>query len=207
MRALVIVLVILGALGVAVDYVLKRLAEGGVATELASSFELPEAPEVTIEGWPFMPRFLAGEVPALDVRAERAEAQEVVLHDIEMHITDLSFDTGEVIRGEVDAVRTGGGQGTAVLRESEVERALERVADGVDVTFSDGRVEVESDLGSFSEEFAIEDGRLVVGGGDVLAAEIHLPTLGGRVRYDAWRVTGRNVTVELVLQPGRIARR
>ncbi|MGH2736348.1 MAG: LmeA family phospholipid-binding protein [Actinomycetota bacterium] len=206
MRKLLVVLLILGALAAGADYALKQVAEGGVATEMASALELPEAPDVTIEGWPFTPRFLAGEVPAIDVTAERAEAREVVLHDVALRITDVSFETGDVVRGRVDQVRTGGGQGSAVLRGSEVARTLEQLGADVDVSFSSGQVEIASELGSVSAEVSLDGGSLVVSAGDLLSASVNLPGLGGKVRYDSLRIMGGDIRIGLILEPGRITR-
>ena len=73
-RVVVVLLVVLGVLvaGFAVaDSVARHLAEQRLADEIRTSEDLPETPDVTVHGWPFLTQVIAGRYQRIDVRVQQ----------------------------------------------------------------------------------------------------------------------------------------
>jgi hypothetical protein len=182
MKVLAVLVVLVLGLAAAADVALKRLFEGAAATEVASALELEHAPEVSVEGWPFLPRFLQGELPRVEVDAGRADAGSVTLRRVSLELEDVAFDPVKVVRNDVDEVRISGGRGSLTLTEGEANRVLEAAGVPAQIVFSNGSATLRSDVGEATGDVGIADGGLAITS-DLASTTVPLPSLGGRATY------------------------
>lgn len=202
MRKLGIILLVLLALAVIADFGLKLLAQRAVSAELASSLELDARPDVSISAWPFVARFLSGELQGIDVHAEDVDTDALDLQRIDLAIDDLTFEPGEVISGNPDDIRTSGGSGSAAFTDDALTRALRDAGAPLRMIFDSGEVTVRSDAGEATGQVTLDGDRLIVSAGGDLSSAVELPSLGGRVGYESLRIADGRVTLELSLEGG-----
>src|SRR5438309_9028139 len=98
-RVLLIVGVGVVALLVAADFGARIVAEHMVATAAADSLHTSQRPDVSLGGWPFLPRFFAGHLPSATIHASGLTEGGVTLTSGELTLEDLHFSPSDVIRG------------------------------------------------------------------------------------------------------------
>lgn len=204
MRKLGIALVIVLALAVAADFGVKFLAQRAVAVEMASSLQLDERPDVSISSFPFIVRFLSGELRAIELHADDVGTDALDLASIDLEINDVTFEPREVIGGDPDNIRTSGGSGTATFTDDALTSALRRQDAPLRVVFDGGEVTIRSAAGSAGGSVDIGDGRLIVSAGGDLSSAVALPSLGGRVTFESLDVGDGEATLGLSLAAGRL---
>lgn len=74
LRILLIVVVVLGGLFVAADRIAVSFAEDKAADELRSNENLPEQPDVSINGFPFLTQLASGELDDVQIGIDKFEA-------------------------------------------------------------------------------------------------------------------------------------
>ena len=140
MRALLILLAVLGLLFVVVDRVGVAVAEDRVADRIAAEVGMPGPPEVDITGFPFLTQAAAGRyaevqigLTAADLGQPEGTRADVSLHGVEVPLAD-------VLAGSVEQVPVERIDGTATLSyallAAEIGEGtqLERDGDGLRIT-------------------------------------------------------------------------
>lgn len=140
MRALLITLLLLGAVFVLVDRVAVGIAENEVGDRIAAQTDLPGAPEVDIVGFPFLTQAAAGSYDdvrlvfsAEDLGQPAGTRATVSLRDVEVPLADIvSGAVQEVPVGRIDGRAT---LSYALLSEQIGPRTeLSRAGDGLQIT-------------------------------------------------------------------------
>ncbi|GHC95831.1 hypothetical protein GCM10007079_47730 [Nocardiopsis terrae] len=107
-KFLVVLLILLAVLVVAADVGARSLAQNTLAERLAQQMEMSEEPDVSIEGWAFLPQVLGGTYTEVNIRAASAtmsgvtvERVDATASDVEAPLSDL-MDQPTVTAGRVD---------------------------------------------------------------------------------------------------------
>ncbi|MGH2827772.1 MAG: LmeA family phospholipid-binding protein [Actinomycetota bacterium] len=203
-KFLVFFVVTLLVLAVVGDFVVKAAAERAVATELSSTLELAENPEVGIESFPFLVGFFQGRLDTMIIESSDVEAGALTLDEVTLTLDDLEFEPGDVIGGDVDRITIGGGTGEGILTQSDLNRALRNEGVPVTATLARGAVSLETEAGSAEGDLALDDGVLVVSGPGGISVDFQLPSLGGRVTFDDLAIEGGRARLTLGVAPGEL---
>jgi len=204
-RLLIFAVVLLG-LAVVADFIVRQVAEDKLAARVGSALELDQDPELELGGWPFVLRALDGTFPEVEVTADTLESRGVLLEDVEVSLTDVRFDLGDVISGSDRSVRTAGGRGSAALTAEALTAAARR--EGADVTFdfAAGGIVVSSErFGQAAATPSVSERTLTIEA-DAFPQpfSITLPSIGGAT-YDSVGVEGGRLIVKVTLPPGRLS--
>lgn len=191
-KVLIFIVVTLLVLAVVGDFVVKAAAEKAVATELTSSLELAENPGIDIESFPFLIAFFRGRLDTMTINSSNVEAGALTLDEVTLTLDDMEFEPSDVISGDVDRIRIGGGSGEGILTQRELNRALRKEGVPVTARLTTSGVSLETETGSVDGDLAMDGGVLAVTGPGGISVDIPLPTLGGRVTFE-----------DLVIEEGR----
>ncbi|MFE1167386.1 DUF2993 domain-containing protein [Nocardiopsis sp. NPDC058789] len=107
-KFLVVFLILLAALVVVADVGARSFAQSTLAGRLADQMEMSEDPDVSIEGWAFLPQVISGTYTEVNIEADSAtmggvtvEKIEATASDVEAPLSDL-MDQPTVTAGQVD---------------------------------------------------------------------------------------------------------
>lgn len=140
MRKALIVAGGLAALLVAADFGARLWSQHVVSRELASSFDLQERPDVSIGGFPFLPRLVSGDLPSITVEARGYTSGGVRIDAVDLSLREVHVSTGQLLSGAQGTVRAAGGDGTASITAEDATEALGGQGVPVTVRFEGGRV-------------------------------------------------------------------
>ena len=178
---LVVTLLVLAVIG---DFVVKAAAEKAVATELTSTLELAENPDVDIESFPFLIAFFRGRLDTMTIESSDVEAGALRLDEVTLTLDEMEFEPGDVISGDVDRITIGGGTGEGILTERALNRALRNEGVPVTARLTTGGVSLETEAGSVEGDLTVDEGVLAVTGPGGIAVDFQLPSLGERVTFE-----------------------
>jgi LmeA-like phospholipid-binding len=139
-RALLILLVVLGALFVIADRVGVAVAEDQVAERIAEQGELPGPPEVDITGFPFLTQAVAGRYDEVRIRLTAADLGQPEGTDADVALRGVEVPLSEVVAGTVAQVPVERIDGTATLSYELLsaqlggDTTLERDGDGLRIS-------------------------------------------------------------------------
>lgn len=157
LRVLLIVVVILGVLFAVVDRVAVHFAQGEVADKLRTTEGLASAPDVSINGFPFLTQVAGGELDDVEIGIKDydastgtgAGAEKIRIDDLKAHMKGVEFS------GDYSSATAATATGTATIAYDELLKAAKseptRVAPGATaqvVGLSDGgngKIKVEID--------------------------------------------------------------
>lgn len=122
MRRLLGVLLVLLVLAAIGDRAAAAFAANAIARELQSAAALPEPPEVSVGGLPFLTQALRGRYDRLELRAERVPAGEVTFAELTATLTGVRIPLGDILGDTVDAVPVDLVQGRGVLSYADLSR-------------------------------------------------------------------------------------
>src|SRR5215467_7109651 len=97
MRKLLIALAILVVLLIAIDRIWLVLAEDQIASRIATAYNLPADPGVSITGFPFLTQVLTGNYQQIDVTADQVQANGATLHDLNVHLTGVHATISQLL--------------------------------------------------------------------------------------------------------------
>ncbi|MEU6577776.1 DUF2993 domain-containing protein [Streptomyces sp. NPDC046805] len=191
LRALLIVVVIVGGLFVIADRVAVRFAERQAADRLRISENLAATPDVSINGFPFLTQLASGTLDDVEVRIKNYEAASDD-GTKKVRIDDLTADLkGVTFSGDHSSATAATATGTATVSYAELLRTAKsepaQVAPGVTarvVGLSDGgngkiKVKVEATvLGTKLPEPVPVLGSVTVRGDSVKVRADSLPRIG-----------------------------
>lgn len=96
-KFLVVLLVLLAALVVVADIGARSFAQNMVARQMAQQLQMSEEPEVSIEGWAFLPQALGGTYSEIDVSAASATMDGVTVERIDVTATEVEVPPAELL--------------------------------------------------------------------------------------------------------------
>ena len=205
-KALIFIVVALLVLAIGADFFVKTLAERAVATELTSELELEETPDVSIDSFPFLLAFFRGRLDRMTITGNDVAAGRLNLSEVVLTLDDTTFDTGDVISGDVDQISIGGGIGESLLEEADLNQALRDEGIRARARLSPGAVALETDVGSVEGRVDVRENGLTVTGPGGISATFQLPSLGGRVTFDDLEMIDGAATLFMDVAPGLLRR-
>jgi hypothetical protein len=167
-RRLVLVLLILGALLVAVDRVALHLAEQAVAEQAKSSAQLSATPSVSAHGFPFLTQAVRGRYTRIDVRIHDLDRGGVRMAELDATLHGVQVPLSEALSGDVTSIPVEALDATALVTYAELAHrsgivgvTIEPEGDGVRVT---GRVSVlgQTVRASSLSKVSLRNGRIVL---------------------------------------------
>ncbi len=198
MRRLFVVLVVLGLLLVGADFGLRFLGEYWVARELQGKLELSTRPDVSLEGFPFIPHLISGEFREVRLRSGPTEVRGIALEAVELNLRHVRFSSRQLVAGGEATIRGEEGDGQITLTGQAVTEALNRATIPLRVRFVDGQVAIGSpQLGLEGRaELSTSRGRLVLTpAGFPRIFSFPLPELVPGVDYTTAEVRGTEADV------------
>ena len=124
MRKLLIALVVLVVLFVAVDRIGVVLAEDQIASRIATAYNLPTDPGVSITGFPFLTQVVSGTYQQIGVTADEIQANGVTLHDLNVHLTGVHATLSQILGSGSSTVTADRAAGTALVDFATVKQRL-----------------------------------------------------------------------------------
>src|SRR5215467_5328181 len=115
MRKLLIALFILVVLVIAVDRIGVVLAEDQIASRIATAYNLPTDPGVSITGFPFLTQVVTGNYQQIDVTADQVQADGATLHDLNVHLTGVHATISQLLGSGTSTVTADRAAGSALV--------------------------------------------------------------------------------------------
>lgn len=141
MRRLLVAIAVVAVLLLAADRLAAFLAGRGVAAAVQRSRQLPAAPDVSIEGLPFLTQAVQGRYRQVDVHLRDVPVQDGVgVEEIRARLVGVRLALGDALSGRVDQVPVDRADATARLPFAALDAvARQRVGAGADgVRFGPG---------------------------------------------------------------------
>jgi LmeA-like phospholipid-binding len=124
MRKLLIGVAVLAVLLVAADRVSVAVAENQISDRLASAYQLPGKPGVSITGFPFLTQVAAGDYRQIDVSASQVAADGATLRDLRVRLSGVHATVGQVLGNGSSMVTADHAAGSAMVGFGTVDRRL-----------------------------------------------------------------------------------
>jgi LmeA-like phospholipid-binding len=124
MRKLLIALGILVVLLVIIDRIALVLAEDQISSRIASAYDLPTDPGVSIAGFPFLTQVVSGDYGQINVTASQVQADGATLHDLNVRLTDVHATISQVLGSGTSTVTAGQASGSALVNFATVDQRL-----------------------------------------------------------------------------------
>ncbi|MER7015055.1 LmeA family phospholipid-binding protein [Saccharopolyspora sp. NPDC000359] len=124
MKKLVIALVIIAGLLVGADFGGAAIAEYQVSKKVAEQLQLPENPEVRINGFPFLTQVVAGNYRDVQMAANAVQVGPFNEVGIEADLHGAKVSTSELIAGTADHFTVDELVGRVKLKASDVARLI-----------------------------------------------------------------------------------
>lgn len=107
-KFLVVLLVFLGVVAVVADIAARSFTQNAIANQAAQHMGMSEEPDVSVEGWAFLPQAISGSYSEINISADSAtvdgftfEQIEATARDVDAPLSDL-LDQPSVVAGELD---------------------------------------------------------------------------------------------------------
>lgn len=129
MKRLIIGLLVLVGLVVAADFGAAAVAESAVSREMREQLDLPDDPEVRINGFPFATQALAGTYSSIDVAAPRLQVGDLTDVEVTAQLRGVDAPLSEVLGSGPKSLRVAEADGTVRIGADDIERLLGTVDD------------------------------------------------------------------------------
>lgn len=149
LRALLVVLVLVGLLAAGVDRILVLVAEDRIAAVAAQQTGLPEEPDVSIEGYPFLTQALGGEYDSVRIGIDVAAAGLPPGARADIRLQGVQAPLRDVLSGSLEALPVDRLTGTAVFPFDYIGEQL----DGAAVTRDGSGIRVETSIDVLGQDF------------------------------------------------------
>ena len=197
LRKLLVIVLVIAAILVAVDFGARLYSQRVVADQIKSSLDLSERPSVKLGGWPFIPHALSGNLDSATVTATEFGAQDVRLTKVVLTLQDVHFSSHRMITRGYGKVFARHGAVTAVLSQDDLDQTLRSEGLPLSVTFEGGRATASVAGVSVSVDVALDGNTLVLtpSGAGGVSARIGLPLPIRGMHYTSLRVTGGEIAL------------
>ncbi|MFE6446301.1 LmeA family phospholipid-binding protein [Nocardiopsis dassonvillei] len=107
-KFLVVLLILLAVAVVAADIGARSFAQNMVASQLAQRLQMAEEPEVSIEGWAFLPQAVGGTYSEVNITAASATMDSITVEQIDVTATEVDAPPADllnqptVVAGQLD---------------------------------------------------------------------------------------------------------
>lgn len=179
MKRLAVVAALLLVVVVIADRIAAGVAAGAIAARVQATTALPEEPDVTVRGFPFLTQALSGRYDRVDITARDAPAGEMTLTRLETTLRGVQVTLSQALSGEVDAVPVEAVEARALVSYDELaqrsgaRRLTLEPADG-------GRVRVTGQIDLPGESVSVTAlSRVELSGGDILVTAESFEAGGG----------------------------
>lgn len=222
-RRIVVTLLVLGVLAAGADFGIRAVAEARLAASVRDSLGLAEAPELELEGFPFLLQVARGRLERVSMDLRDITVEGLRLDRITLNLEDLTFDRLELLGGAGE-VAAGGGRAQAVLAQDSLSAYLQeggtpvlvrlpgpgirvstRISHGGDTTTAtaEGRISVREGSLVFSPDRVDIEGSVGVPAA-ALAFEVPLPGVVPGMRYETVVVHDGIAAIEASLDEARL---
>ncbi|WP_150240553.1 LmeA family phospholipid-binding protein [Nocardiopsis quinghaiensis] len=166
-KFLVVLLVLLAALVVAADIGARGFAQDMVARQVAQQLQMSEEPEVSIEGWAFLPQALSGTYSEINITAASATMDSITVEQVDVTATEVEAPPAELL--DQPSVVAGRLDGSFTVPYSYFNAYL---PEGITITTEGDEPRISGELAlpgsgistpvDAGGEFAVEDGTVTV---------------------------------------------
>jgi LmeA-like phospholipid-binding len=143
-------LIALVGLYVAADFGAKALAERGVSREVQTSLRLSERPDVSLGGFPFIPKLVSGSFDTVTVTARGFVSGNLRFGRVDMTLHHVTCSAWQILRGASTTIDIASGAGTATLSAADANQVLRGAGISGSVRFRDGNILLQLPGGSGS---------------------------------------------------------
>ena len=213
------VLAVLAVVAIGVDAGARAVAEARLASSVQDALDLPDRPDIELQGFPFLLQVARGRLEALEVELDDVDAEGLNLDRVTLSFEELTFDRVVLLRGSGE-VSVSSGSAQAVVTEDDLSTYLQEEGTPVRVKL-DGpgiRVSTRISTGGLTTSATaagpvrVEDGRLVFSPDEVevegtigvpaaaLAFDVTLPDLVPGIRYESVLVNDGIAAIEADLE-------
>jgi LmeA-like phospholipid-binding len=218
-RTILLVLVVLGVIAVGVDAGARAVAEARLASSVQNALNLPDRPDIELQGFPFLLQVARGRLEALEVELDDVDAEGLNLDRVTLSFEELTFDRVILLRG-TGTVSVSSGSAQAVVTEDDLSAYLQEEGTPVLVKLDGPGIRVSTRINTGGETTSataagavrVEDGRLVFSPDEVevegtigvpaaaLAFDVTLPDLVPGIRYESVLVNDGIAAIEANLE-------
>jgi hypothetical protein len=168
LRVFLIVLILLGIVGVAGDFVAGRLFESRTRAAIQRHFKLAKRPSVEVRDFPFLLSLARGRLRVVDVAVADVRAGGLTIDDLQLTLHDVTIPR-EVITGGAGTVTVAAAAGRLRLSEAELERLLADQLGGAKVQLDERGMQVQAPQQLLGRQVDVRiRGRLDVRGGKLV---------------------------------------
>ncbi len=185
-------------------------AERRVETAVATSFRMPERPDVRLGGFPFLPRLIDGTLPEVSVDVGRVAAEGISFDSVDLDLRDVDFSAGDLLAGEQTDIHAAGGTGTAAMtgpdltaafRAQGIPVSVRLVPGGVTLSSDVIRTEVEAQLALVGQSIEVRPANIEV----PFALSLELPPFLRGLEYTGLRIDGSEALLSFRLRDVTLA--
>ncbi|WP_131740765.1 LmeA family phospholipid-binding protein [Actinomadura roseirufa] len=127
MRKVLLVLLVLGVIGVvAADRIGVRVAQNEIGKQVASQYGLPEQPDVTIHGIPFLTQAFGGEYDHIDVGISQWTQQGMTVTNVNVDMRGVKAPLSEVAGGNTSNITVRTATASAVIPYDVIKKQAPR---------------------------------------------------------------------------------
>lgn len=135
-----VVLAVLSGVVLVADVAARSWAEAKLAEQAAAYYPPSSASSASIHSFPFLGRLLVGgDVPGVSLRMENLRSEILTVRRLELDLSDVKVDRGELVAGRVQVLDVGAGRVEALVDGASLARTV-----GLDLRFADGEVEIHT---------------------------------------------------------------
>ncbi|PXX61688.1 hypothetical protein DFR70_108246 [Nocardia tenerifensis] len=157
MRALLILIIVLGIALVVGDRVAVVMAQNEIGRKVAAEYGLPQRPSVVIGGFPFLTQAVDGKYHDIDVRVGDWTGQGLTVHDLDITMTDVAAPLSDLLHNRTANLVAGTATATGVVPYDTVRGFAPAGVESISYSPDGLRV-----TGSFSVEGISVPGTVVV---------------------------------------------
>jgi hypothetical protein len=205
-RWILVTAAILAGVYVAADFALRAYAESHVAAAVQAELRLSRQPDLSLGGFPFLPRAATGHLDRVT-----ADAGDVTVEGgpsfrrVDVTLRDVSFSASSLIFGRSTTIRARRGDGAARLTGADITQAIRETGTNVEVRLAEGLVHLSGGglPGELTAQVSVEGTTLHLRPEDIplsLDLAFDLGELVPGVRYTGIRIVGSEAVVKLSLR-------
>ncbi|MFC4124300.1 LmeA family phospholipid-binding protein [Nocardia rhizosphaerae] len=111
-----LILLVVGAIALVVgDRVAVTLVQNEIGRQVAAEYGLPQRPEVTIMGIPFLTKAVAGTYPEIDIAVGDWHSEDITVRDLDVALTDVTAAVSDALGGRGENLIADTATATAVV--------------------------------------------------------------------------------------------
>ncbi|MBW3595092.1 MAG: DUF2993 domain-containing protein [Actinobacteria bacterium] len=204
MKRLGVILVVLLALLVVADYLVRAAAENAVANLIDKRVALQGETDVDLGSFPFLLSMVRGDFDEVTIDLASASEGRLVVEDIHLTLDDVEVEPFELVAGRGN-LRARSLRGRGVISEATLDDTISATDPDLDVAIAKGKIAVSRGAVTVPATAVVAVNRLLLSaGGAIGPVEIPLPALLPDVRFSSLRaergrlvlgVTASHVTI------------